>query len=584
MSAQSWRSSISLLWPEGCERSQARHPAWDDATIADLGLHELARALSPEGRHEERVRQILFAPCDDPNVIAYRQDLLRDLLENEALAEALGALLPSLAQLSFYAAGNPTHPNETALQQVAFRLGELELYVECVQRMRAILLAHANRLASQGLQRLLAALTEVERDAAFQALRAELPDLLARVRNIGSVTVGINLDAHLQPSEATLLSINAHRFKGAGPSLLSKLFGNTDASDGAATGLARLHRIALPDEATHVRDGSARAMLRLVPLFRDLSEILEAVARPVADALLRYARLNGQLLITLESEIAFYLGAIRLIRRIEAAGLPMCRPTICPADERAGQMHDLFNLNLALRMLAREPGARLDAKIVLNDAAFDDTGRIFILTGPNQGGKTTYIQAIGLIHVLAQAGLHVPSRRARLSPVDAIFTHFAAEERPDLESGRLGEEARRLSAIFSRATRCSLILLNESLSSTSPGESLYLARDVVRGLRALGARAIFATHLHSLAEEADQINAGTAGDSRVASLVSETVPAIEGSDEAGQRTFRIVRGPPMGMSYARDIARKYGISFEQLQDKINRAHVPSPRPAAGIPS
>ena len=581
-----------MLWPEGCSRSQAhgaaRNLAWDDAAVADLGLHELARALSPDGRHEARVRQILFALCDDPHVIAYRQDVLRDLLENETLAEALGALLPSLTQLSFYATGNPTHPNETALQQVAFRLGELELYVECVQRMRATLLAHASRLAAEGLQRLLGVLTEVERDPAFQALRAELPDMLAKVRNIGSVTIGVNLDSHLQPSEATLLSINAHRFRGAGLSLLGKLFGNADAGDGTATGqvagLARLHRIALPSEAAHVRDGSARAMLKLVPLFKDLSEILEAVARPIADALLRYARLNGQLLIALEGEIAFYLGAIRLIRRIEAAGLPMCQPTICPVDERAGQVSDLFNLNLALRMLAREPGARLDEKIVLNDAAFDDAGRIFILTGPNQGGKTTYIQAIGLVHVLAQAGLHVPGRRARLSPVDALFTHFAAEERPDLESGRLGEEARRLSAIFSRATRHSLILLNESLSSTSPNESLYLARDIVRGLRALGTRAIFATHLHGLAEEADQINAGTPGDSRVASLVSETIPMVEGDDAAGRRTFRIVRGPPMGMSYARDIARKYGISFDQLRDKINRADTSSAPPAGDDPS
>ena len=580
-----------MLWPEGRNHSQAgnaardaaRGVAWYDATIADLGLHELARALSPDGRHEERVRQILLAPCDDPDVIAYRQDVLHDLLENKALAEALGALLPSLAQLSFYATGSPTRPNETALQQVVFRLGELELYVECVQRMRAVLLAHASRLASEGLRRLLEALTDVERDPAFQALRAELPDMLAKVRNIGSVTIGVNLDAHLQPSEATLLSINAHRFKGASLSLLGKLFGNADSGDGTATGqavgLARLHRIALPNEATHARDGSARAMLKLVPLFKDLSEILEAVARPIADALLRYARLNGQLLIALENEIAFYLGAIRLIRRIEAAGLPMCRPTICPTEERIGEVHNLFNLNLALRMLMREPDARLDERIVLNDVAFDDAGRIFILTGPNQGGKTTYIQAIGLIHVLAQAGLHVPGQRARLSPVDAIFTHFAAGERPDLESGRLGEEARRLSAVFSGATRHSLILLNESLSSTSPTESLYLARDVVRGLRALGARAIFATHLHGLAEEADQINAGTPGDSRVASLVSETVPAAEGGDETGRRTFRIVPGPPMGMSYARDIARKYGISFEQLQEKINRAGISRPRPA-----
>ncbi|BCX05680.1 MAG: hypothetical protein KatS3mg053_3618 [Candidatus Roseilinea sp.] len=533
--------------------------------MADLGIAELARALSLDSRYEGRVRQALLALCDDPTVIAYRQAALGDLLHNAALAEALRQLLPSLTQLGFYAVNNPARPNETALQQVVFRLGELESYVECVQRLRAVLLSHAGTLTSEGWRRVLDALTAIENDPAFQALRAELPEMLAKVRNIGSVTIGVNLDAHLQPSEATLLAINSHRFRGAGFSLLGKLLGKPDDNDGGASpGLARLYRITLPDHMPYTR-----ANLMLVPLFKDLSEILESAAQPVAEALTRYARLSGQFLVSLEGEIAFYLGAVQLVRRIEAAGLPMCRPEILPREARTCQVRDLFNLNLALRMLAREPGAELRERVVLNDARFDDEARIFVLTGPNQGGKTTYIQAIGLTHVLAQAGLPVPGRRACISPADAIFTHFAAEERPELESGRLGEEARRLGEIFTHATRHSLVLLNESLSSTSPDESLYLARDVVRGLRLLGARAIFATHLHGLAAAAEQINAETPGDSRVASLIAQTL-ARDGGDEAGVRTYKITPGPPQGMSYARDIARKYGISFEQIETVIRR--------------
>ncbi len=574
MSTQTSSHSISLLWPDGSNRSPAQTGAgWGDSTVADLGLNEVIRALSLDGRHEERVRLALLTPCDDLGVIAYRQAVLDDLLRHEKLAEALHQLLPSLAQLGFYATSNPARPNEAALQQVVFRLGELELYVECVQRLRAVLLTHASALESAGWRRVLDALTAIESDPAFQALRAELPDMLAKVRNIGSVTIGINLDAHLQPSEATLLAINAHRFKATGASLLNKLLGRSNHDGEATQGLARLHRITLPDNMPYTRSN-----LMLVPLFKDLSEILESVAQPVADALARYARLNSKFLVTLEGEIAFYLGAVGLVRRIEAAGLCMCRPEIVEPEARVCEVRGLFNLNLALRMLARDPRADLRERIVLNDAAFGDPsmgaeGRIFILTGPNQGGKTTYIQAVGLIHVLAQAGLPVPARYARLSPADAIFTHFAAEERPDLESGRLGEEARRLSEIFARATRHSLILLNESLSSTSPEESLYLARDVVRGLRLLGARAIFATHLHSLAEAAGQINAQTPGDSHVASLISQTLSAaddVRSVDEAGTRTYRIVPGPPQGMSYARDIARKYGISFEQIESVVLR--------------
>jgi DNA mismatch repair protein MutS len=217
--------------------------------------------------------------------------------------------------------------------------------------------------------------------------------------------------------------------------------------------------------------------------------------------------------------------------------------------------------------------------IVLNDVHFGEEGRVFVLTGPNRGGKTTFTQAVGLSHVLYQAGLLVPGTRARLSPVDAILTHFPMAEEYSLEAGRLGEEAQRLAAIFRRATPHSLILLNESLFSTSPGESLYLARDVVRALRYLGTRAIYATHLHELAANVEEINQQTPGEGRVASLVA-TVDRVapgeggaehcSGDNDIARPTFRIETGPPMGLSYARQIATRYGISFEQLANTIDR--------------
>jgi DNA mismatch repair protein MutS len=206
--------------------------------------------------------------------------------------------------------------------------------------------------------------------------------------------------------------------------------------------------------------------------------------------------------------------------------------------------------------------------MVLNDVWFGDAGRIFVLTGPNQGGKTTYTQAAGLLHVLAQAGLYVPGESARLSPVDNVYTHFPAEERPDTDAGRLGEEAKRLSEIFAKATRHSLVLLNESLASTSPGEGLYLARDIVRILRVLGARAIYATHLHELAVDCDELNAETPGDSTIISLVSLAEPG--GTNGDIQQTYRILPGPPQGRSYAREIAARYGISYEQLEEMLRK--------------
>lgn len=265
-------------------------------------------------------------------------------------------------------------------------------------------------------------------------------------------------------------------------------------------------------------------------------------------------------MVDLEEEIVFYIGAARYIRQLTSAGLKMCRPQIGPISERVTRIEDFYNVNLAMRMCRVAAEQDLSRKVVTNAISFDSEGRIFIITGPNRGGKTTYIQGIALAQILFQAGLYVPGASAYMTPVDGIYTHFPVEEKPSEDTGRLGEEAKRISELFRKATCRSMILMNESLSSTSLGEALYIARDVVQVFKAMGVRAVFATHMHELAADLDTLNREVEGDSKVASLVSGI--------EADARTFKFVVSPPMGKSYARDIACKYGISFEQLMQTI----------------
>jgi DNA mismatch repair ATPase MutS len=305
----------------------------------------------------------------------------------------------------------------------------------------------------------------------------------------------------------------------------------------------------------------------MVPLFRDLLKVLQTVISPISASLKQYAKVNANFMVAIEEEAAFYLGAVRLIRKMEAAGLPMCRPEILSMQERTCEMQGIYNLRLAQDVQNEKPDLR--GVIVQNDVNFGKAGRIFVLTGPNQGGKTVYTQAVGIAQVLFQAGLYVPAETARISPVDGIYTHFATEEKSIQGIGRLSEESKRLSEIFQCVTRYGLVLLNESLSSTSSGESLYLAQDIVRALRLFNVRAVFATHLHELAENVDAINQEISGDSLVVSLVAG-VDLREGqtdqdvSNDLVPRTYKIKPGPPKGHSYAKGIAVRYGISFEQL--------------------
>jgi DNA mismatch repair protein MutS len=548
---------LSLLWPLGHEARTL--PRLSDAAVDDLDLPRTITALGEEYGYAMRIRDVLLHMCDDPAVIAYRQDVLADLVEIPDLGDRLAALLPHVIGLDSW--GYSIRAGQSPLHEVVWRVGQLETYVEVIQGLQAAFEGLERPLRAEGLARLRDVAGRVAADETFVRLVAELPDLVAQVRGIASITIGVNLDDQLRPVEATLIAINNKKFRGYASSLLSLLFGR-DAQNGQWDGIAPLHSARPNGSLAQMPHGVDPDNPLMYPLFRDLADVLKKISRPVASALHHYTQVNTRLLDHLGAELAFYLGARRLMKRLQASGLPLCRPEIAPKEARVCEISGLYNVNLALRLIARDDKADLSRAIVPNDALFGTAGRIFVLTGPNQGGKTTYTQAVGLAMVLAQAGLFVPGTQARISPADTIHTHFPVEERPEMETGRLGEEAKRLAQIFAQATRHSLILLNESLASTSPGESLYLARDIVRTLRVLGARAIYATHLHELAAGCDDLNAETPGDSLIASLVS-LIQEGGGTGEVTQ-TYRIIPGPPRGRSYARELAARYGISYEQL--------------------
>lgn len=568
-------TTISLLWPSGSPRPLATSgnaqqlPA--DAA-ADLQLTEIVNILAAgEGRparrhHRERlVRQTLSELCTDPAVIAYRQEVVEELLRTPALRESLALALPDLDALAETSpASRFQAPDEAAAQRVARQLGDLELFVDVARQLeRALDHASLQAVALTALRGYVQALTST---STFLALESELPALRTTFSQARSVTIGINLTPDLVPESATILSLNEERVEGA-QTLLGRLLGGQDAS----RGITPLHR------------GSAGGATGFVGqpnrLTHDLTRLLEEVAAPVGKTLDRYAGLSVETLSAIGPELALLLNGALLVERLARAGLPMCRPEILPAAARVTELADGYDISLALRLHRPDgtpvsatspapgsPDAAITTSIVTNLITFDEThGRVWILTGPNRAGKTTYTRAVGLAHVLFQAGLYVPARAARLSPVDAIYTHFPSLEQAHPGMGRLDEEAERLAGIFRRATPSSMVLLNETLAGTAASEAEALARDAVRGLRLLGARAVYVTHLHELALTVDEINAITPGTSLVGSLVADADDEQDTpSGPHHRRTYRIHPGVPRGRSHASDIARRYGISFGQL--------------------
>lgn len=551
---------LDLLWPPG----QGGAGAWlGEHALHDLEIETLAQVLASGSKreHHDLIRHVLGEPCRAPEAIRYRQAICGDLIRDQKLARGIEELLPRLDQLNAYSMADRDMPE---LFQVAWWLGEMETYVDCIRATVRIFAEAGGDPGSMGLCALRDRAVEIEARDSFQTLARELPPLLASIRGVTSITIGVNLDQNLQPVAATLLSLNEEPFAEA-PLLRLLLGGSSDQG-----GVMPLHTMPLIEGGSAIPQPGRRANPMLVPLFRDLSRIMEQVSKPIAAALQAYIHVNRRWLVRIRPALAFYAGAARLARRLQEGGLPVCLPEIVPEAERVCRVRDGYNLNLALQRLER--GGQPAAEIVTNDVRLDDEGRIAILTGPNRGGKTTYAQAIGLMQVLAQVGLFVPGSQAWISPADGVYTHFPVDEELVRGTGRFGHEAQRLRQILEQATRHSLILLNESLSGTHAGESLYLSRDVVLILRVLGARVVFATHLHELAEQVEAINAEVPGDSQVVSLVSSRIDpetVARGAEEmAGRRTYRVVRSRPMGRSYALELARHYGISLDQLRQVL----------------
>ena len=227
-------------------------------------------------------------------------------------------------------------------------------------------------------------------------------------------------------------------------------------------------------------------------------------------------------------------------------------PRLRPINEKVFAAKSLYNPRVALAISER---------IVTNDLSFDKDATIYVLTGPNRGGKSVITVALGSAVALCQLGLPVPAEYAEISPVDGIFTHFPEGADDTIDKGRLGEECARLREIFDSVTENSLILLDESLSSTGAYEASYIASEILKSFAVIGTRGIFSTHLHELAASVPEINLVSLREGGV--MVDTLVAGME----EGERSFKIHRMKPDGKSYAKDIADKYGLSYEKLTGK-----------------
>lgn len=283
------------------------------------------------------------------------------------------------------------------------------------------------------------------------------------------------------------------------------------------------------------------------------AQIIDFVAKLHPDTFLNldnYSAKNGNYLdeaiSVFDREIQFYIAYLEYVTILKQAGLKFCYPHILTETKDICN-YEGFDLALAHKLIAK------NLSIVCNDFFLKDKERIFIISGPNQGGKTTFARSFGQLHYLAGLGCPVPGREARLFLFDRLFTHFEKEENINNVRGKLQDDLVRIHSILNRATSNSIIIMNEIFTSTTLKDAVFLGKKILGKIIQLDLLCVCVSFIDEWASLSE----------KTVSMVSTVVP-----ENPALRTYKIERKPADGLSYALSIAEKYRLTYDCLKDRI----------------
>jgi len=546
----------------------------------DLGLETLCRELTNDPKERNIITAILSNMTADQKTARYRQEVFRDVLALPELRTKMTELFDKIEFIRNFGSTRIDNDEKIGLWHLLHRLDELKDYILCVESMRECL--SDERITSEGLTGFKKYLDSLYDDACFAEMKKDIFELKQKTSDIRSVTIGINVNERFEAVSMGLISINDTTFKKS--NIISNFADAISSKDKIQKGCdwnGNMHYQLIEKEKTEsvmkfmenlsgfmtirdkpFMDAGIRSTIVAAAngdgvqnstfyLDKILNKILDSLVKKLRNTLSKYADIAIINITQLIPEFMYYIRFAEFVSKYREKGYSFCEPQVLDIDRNDMDAQGLYNLKLALNSMPMED-------IVCNDLIFDKAHTIYILTGANRGGKTTLTQAVGLMYVLAQGGISVPASSFSYKPVDCIYTHFPADEDKTMDLGRLGEECVRFKEIYTECTSDSLLLLNETFSTTSFEEGYYIARDSVRALMKKDVRTIFNTHMHKLASDADELS--NDGDTAMVSSL------IMRSDE-GKRSFKVEIALPEGSSYARDIAEKYGVTYEMLTNE-----------------
>ncbi|GAB4539044.1 MAG: DNA mismatch repair protein MutS [Anaerolineae bacterium] len=497
---------------DGFQSETTRQPDF----FPDLNLDQIVNAIT-EPKREYKLNPFFWTPLRDAETIDYRQEVFQDL-ENETIMGGIKAFAEAMGLVRRYLA---------MVEKLDFDYHKKGWILEAVMAYCDAVTALARHLAdvplrSRGLSAFREYLERYVQSAAFRSLAAESKQVKMALAEVRYCVI-------IEPGKFKVKRYEDEMEYSPEIENTFEKFKQSDAQD---------YVVALPERSgmSHIEAKILEFVARLYPdPFAALDHFC-AQHTPFLDEAIR----------AFDREIQFYVAYLDFIAGLKRQGLPFCYPEVSTTSKES-YVRDGFDLALAYAQRYS------DQSIVLNDFSLEGTERILVVTGPNQGGKTTFARMFGQIHYLASLGCPVPGREARLFLFDHIFTHFERAEDIRNLRGKLEDDLIRMHDMLSRATPDSIFILNEVFSSTTVQDALFLSKEIMARLLDLDALGVWVTFLDELS-----------------SLSQKTVSmvALVDPNDPATRTFKIERRPADGLAYALSLARKHGLTYQQIKEQI----------------
>jgi hypothetical protein len=490
----------------------------EEALTRDLALNTLFNAMTRKDEFLFAVaKKVTLTGLDnDVETIRYRQEILQDCLKYPAVIRELYALAVEATETerkSYFWVLN--HYPDSVLRWAVELLGHL---LDSIKKLREMADLHVAQFASAGWRTFFAMLQRELNDDYIAHVQYHLEQLKFRhgvllSAGLGKGNKGSHYVLHLIPAPR---SRDWEWLRWAVTRGLKRFVRDE--------WVARLRgrRPTAFEFSLHPRDESgAKALAQL----RDRGISL------VANALGQSADHVRSFFNMLRTELAFYIGCLNLHEQLAQKGGPRCFPVPVAAGEQRLSFRGLYDVCLALTR---------DGRVVGNDVIADKQ-QLVLITGANQGGKSTFLRSVGLAQLMMQCGMFAPADAFSSSLYNGLFTHYRREEDVSMKSGKLDEELSRMSDLVSHITSHSMILFNESFAATNEREGSEIARQIVSALLEKGVRIVFVTHLYEFARGFHQKDKGSVLFLRA------------GRQSDGTRTFKLVGGEPLETSFGEDL-------------------------------